>query len=299
MNFFNALGYSSSQKEQIRMEKILKAGVIGHPIAHSRSPIIHGYWLKKYGIAGEYLRYDIAPQHLRSEVARLVDSGLRGFNVTLPHKESILELCVSRSKLAQKIGAANTITIDDTGRLHADSTDGFGFLQNMAAHVPDLSWRNKTIMILGAGGAARAIVGALMTGDVEQIILVNRTYDKAVALSAELTNQYDGMSEIIPSHWSEIPDFLPRCDVVVNTTSLGMKEQAALEIDLDPLPANAVVSDIVYAPLETELLKQARCRGLTAVTGIGMLLHQARPGFERWFGVKPDVTPELEALVLS
>ncbi len=281
------------------MEKILKAGVIGHPIAHSRSPIIHGYWLKKYGIAGEYLRYDIAPQHLRSEVARLVDSGLRGFNVTLPHKESILELCVSRSKLAQKIGAANTITIDDTGRLHADSTDGFGFLQNMAAHVPDLSWRNKTIMILGAGGAARAIVGALMTGDVEQIILVNRTYDKAVALSAELTNQYDGMSEIIPSHWSEIPDFLPRCDVVVNTTSLGMKEQAALEIDLDPLPANAVVSDIVYAPLETELLKQARCRGLTAVTGIGMLLHQARPGFERWFGVKPDVTPELEALVLS
>lgn len=295
------------------MEKILKdsvrAGVIGHPIAHSKSPIIHGYWLQKYGIAGEYLRYDIAPQDLKSGVARLVELGLRGFNVTLPHKESILELCASQSELAQKIGAANTITIDDSGRLHADSTDGFGFLQNMAAHVPNLVWHNKTIMILGAGGAARAIVGALMTCGAAQIILVNRTFDKAAALGAEFNRKFAQGSEmipaeiipvkIIPAPWTAILEFLPRCDVVINTTSLGMRGQAALEINLDPLPAHAMVSDIVYAPLETELLKQARRRHVTAVTGIGMLLHQARPGFARWFGIEPAVTPELEALVLS
>lgn len=281
------------------MDKIIKAGVIGHPIAHSKSPFIHKYWLKKYNIMGEYLRYDIAPDEFQYGVSRLVNLGLRGFNVTIPYKEKIMDLCRTHSPIALKIGAANTVTINDQGMLHADSTDGFGYMSNISAHLPHFSFMGKTVLILGAGGAARAIIGALIESNTAKIMIANRTMARAQAMACEFSERYMSETNLVPLAWFEIHDILGQCDAVINTTSLGMSGQPPLEIDLKLLDCHAIVSDIVYAPLETDILKQAKTLGLQSVTGIGMLLHQARPGFERWFGVDPEVDNDLERIVLS
>jgi len=268
-----------------------KAGVIGHPISHSKSPFIHGYWLSQYGIDGEYKTYDIAPENLESGIQELVALGLSGFNVTLPHKQKIISLCKTLSDEAQAIGAVNTVTIDANGDLHGHNTDAFGFAQNLNQAIPNFDWAASRVLVIGAGGAARAILYALSKNNVASITITNRTLESAV----ELAKLY-GANVV---DWENRNSAVAGIDLLINTTSLGMKGQEDLDIDLSALKQNAVVYDIVYVPLMTQLLQQAQTKGARIVTGIGMLLHQARPGFEKWFGKYPDVTAELEKIILD
>jgi shikimate dehydrogenase len=265
-----------------------KAFVVGHPIKHSRSPLIHGYWLREHGLAGTYERIDAAPEDFESFFRGFGAQGFSGGNVTIPHKEAAFRLAASPTERAQRLEAANTLWIEN-GRVHADNTDVIGFIANLDQELG--SWSARTALILGAGGAARGVVAGLLERGIERIVVANRTDGKARELATLEP------ARIAPIAWSEIPARFAEADLLVNTTSLGMTGQPALEIDLSPLPSDAIVTDIVYVPLETPLLAQAKARGLRTVDGLGMLLHQAVPGFARWFGVTPTVTPELRAVV--
>jgi shikimate dehydrogenase len=265
---------------------MIKAFVVGHPIAHSRSPLIHGHWLAEHGIAGSYERLDVAPGDFPDFLRGLPDSGFAGGNVTIPHKEAAFALADTLTPRAEKIGAVNTLVVKD-GRLLGDNTDAPGFCAHLARSLgPDWPSRGDAV-ILGAGGAARAIVVGLAEQGVARIRVANRTPERAEAVAALAP----GIAEALA--WDEVPAAMEGAGLLVNTTSLGMKGQPPLGLDLAPLPQGAAVADIVYVPLETELLAAARARGLAAVDGLGMLLHQAVPGFAAWFGVRPEVTTAL------
>ncbi|WP_084112665.1 shikimate dehydrogenase [Belnapia moabensis] len=262
------------------------AGIMGWPVAHSRSPRLHGLWLRRHGIDGAYLPLPVRPERFADAVRSLADLGFRGANVTIPHKEAAFAVCDRVEPSAERAGAVNTLVFSD-GRIEGSNTDGFGFLANLregAAH-----WRPEAgpAVLLGAGGSARAIAAALLDAGCPRITLVNRTPARAEALARALGGPID------------VADRAPLGDaaLLVNTTSLGMQGQPPLEIDLAPLPAASVVADIVYVPRETGLLAAARARGLGAVDGLGMLLHQARPGFTAWFGAEPMVDDELRDFV--
>jgi shikimate dehydrogenase len=263
--------------------------IIGHPVAHSRSPLIHGHWLAEHGLAGSYERVDVLPSGLTAFVARIRAGEFAGGNVTVPHKEAVLPLLDEVSETARRMGAVNTIWRDEGGRLHGDNTDAFGFLAHLDACVPGWLQRTRTALILGAGGAARAVIHGLVARGVERILLVNRSAERAVELAALFGN---GVSA---QPWAAAAALVGGSDLIVNTTSLGMRGQPPLAIDLSALRPGTIVDDIVYVPLETPLLAEARGRGGVAVDGLGMLLHQAVPGFERWFGLRPQVTPALRA----
>jgi shikimate dehydrogenase len=266
-----------------------RAFVIGHPIAHSRSPLIHGHWLKVHGIAGSYEKIDVAPDDLSAFIASLKKNGFVGGNVTVPHKARVLELADAVDEAADAIGAANTLWFDDDD-LVAGNTDALGFLANLDQEAPGWDAKGGAAVVLGAGGAARAVIHGLIERGFD-VALANRTFMRAVDLAEE---HEEGVWAYA---WEELPPLLRTADLVVNTTSLGMTGQPPLDLSLDGLKRDALVCDIVYAPLETPLLLAARARGLRNVGGLGMLLHQAVPGFERWFGVRPEVTPELRALI--
>lgn len=266
-----------------------RACVIGYPVKHSRSPMIHGYWLKKYGLSGSYERAEVTPEDFAAFVASMPSEGFVGGNVTVPHKEAAFKACAIRTPTAETLGAVNTLWIE-SGKLYGDNTDVAGFLGALDADAPHWDSRLKTAVVLGAGGAARAILHGLKTRGAQTIRLINRSRARAEDLAAH----FGGIDVI---DWDRRAAALQDADILVNTTSLGMNGQPPLDIDLSELPASAVVDDIVYVPLETPLLAEARARGLRTVGGLGMLLHQAVPGFERWFGVRPDVTAELRALV--
>jgi shikimate dehydrogenase len=258
------------------------AGVFGHPVTHSRSPRLHGFWLQRYGIDGAYIPLGVAPSGFGAAVRALVDLGFRGANVTIPHKLAAFEICDEVAPFARRAGAVNT-------RIEGSNTDGFGFLESIREAAP--GWRADAgpAVLLGAGGAARAIAAALLDAGAPRVTLVNRTTAKAEALARDLGG---------PIHVADRPP-LEDAALLVNTTSLGMQGQPPLEMDLSPLATSAVVADIVYVPLETRLLAAARARGLVAVDGLGMLLHQARPGFEAWFGVAPQVDHALRDVVAA
>ncbi len=266
-----------------------RAFVIGHPIAHSRSPLIHNHWLKRYDLPGSYEKIAVAPEDLDTFVAGLRAAGFAGGNVTVPHKQRVLELADAVDEAADAIGAANTLWFDD-GDLVAGNTDALGFGASLDDEAPGWDGRGAAAVVLGAGGAARAVVHALVERGFE-VAVTNRTFLRA----AELAEEQEG--EVWAYAWDELPALLRAADLVVNTTVLGMGGQPPLTLDLSPCKRDATVADIVYLPLETPLVAAARARGLRAVGGLGMLLHQAVPGFERWFGVRPEVTPELRALV--
>ncbi len=270
-----------------------RACVIGWPVEHSRSPVIHRYWLDRYGIDGAYEKEAVSPEALSKFLHALSDRVYSGANVTLPHKEAALRAADTADEAAHAIGAANTLWLGPTGALHASNTDAYGFMTNLAAEAPGWNDVADTAMVLGAGGAARAILHGLIAAGVPRILLANRTAAKAQSLA-----QIFG-PKVEPIPWDEKSASLSRCTLLVNTTSLGMTGQPPLEIVLDAFPEAGVVADIVYVPLETPLLAAARARGLKAVDGLGMLSHQAVPGFQRWFGVRPEVTPELKAHVLA
>lgn len=269
-----------------------RALVIGWPITHSRSPLIHGYWLKRYGIAGSYDRQAVAPADLGPFLRGLATKGLAGCNITIPHKEEALRHLDHVDDLARRLGAVNTVWLRD-GKSHGTSSDGRGFMANLVQTAPDFSPVRARVVVVGAGGAARAIVGALADAGAAQITVVNRTPARAEALSHLATNA----TRIRSADFDALGSSLKTADLLVNTTALGMAGQPELVVDLAPLKPGATVADIVYTPLETPFLRAARDRGHLVVPGLGMLLHQAATGFELWFGQKPEVTQELYDLV--
>jgi shikimate dehydrogenase len=273
--------------------KSLIAGVFGWPVDHSRSPRLHGYWLRQLGIDGAYIPFATHPARLEQAIRALPALGFRGGNVTLPHKERAFDLVDERTLQAHRIGAVNTLVVREDGTILGDNTDGFGFVANLQQALP--TWRGPAgpAVVLGAGGAARAIVVSLLDADVPEVRVVNRTTRRAEEIAAAV----GGPVKVLP--WESRAVALMDAALLVNGTNLGQAGQPPLEIDLAMLPAGAVVYDIVYVPLRTELLKAARARGNPIVDGLGMLLHQARPGFQAWFGADPEVTPELRAFVLG
>jgi shikimate dehydrogenase len=260
----------------------IRAGVMGWPISHSLSPRVHGFWLNERGIAGSYEAIAVKPEDVSQSLRRLSEDGFAGANLTVPHKEVALACVDHVDAIAQRIGAVNTIVVQSDGTLQGTNTDGFGFLENLKSGAPDYQPAQGPAVIIGAGGAARAIVVALIN---------------AGAPAQTLSDQIGG--PITVAAWDERAAILSEATLLVNTTTLGMTNQPPLDLDLSVLPPSALVTDIVYAPLETELLKTARLRGNQTVDGLGMLLHQARPGFESWFGVRPEVSPALREHVLA
>ena len=268
------------------------AGVMGWPVSHSRSPRLHGYWLAKHGIDGVYIPMAVPPGRFEEALRALSALGLRGANVTLPHKEAALRTCDEVDPLAQRIGAVNTIAVDPDGALKGSNTDVFGLIENLRQRS---DWRAGAgpVVILGAGGAARSACVALIDAGVESIHIVNRTLERASELAGAMAPQCNAVA------WGRREEVLDGAALLINTTTLGMTGQPPLGTRLDALPVGATVYDIVYAPLETGLLAAARARGNHAVDGLGMLLHQARPGFEAWFGVRPEVDDGLREFVLQ
>jgi shikimate dehydrogenase len=295
----------------------IKAGVMGWPVAHSRSPLIHGYWLRRHGIDGSYEKLPVRPEDAVAAIRALPSQGFAGCNCTVPHKHAALEAADEVDALARRIGAANTIVVRN-GTIHATNTDAEGFLQNLvvsardllrariveqsagAGHAgfllgaPEFRFDAGPAVVLGAGGAARAVLVALLDAGVPAVRLANRTRARAQDLADELGQ---GRVEVVA--WDEREAALAGAALLVNTTSMGMQGQEPLALRLNDLPPEALVNDIVYVPLETDLLAAARARGNLAVDGLGMLLYQAVPGFEAWFGVRPEVTPELRAVIVK
>lgn len=271
----------------------LLAGVIGSPIAHSKSPRLHGHWLRTYGIKGQYVPLDVSQRDLHEVLHALPKAGFLGANVTIPHKETVLQIADKVTDRAALIGAANTLVFREDGRIFADNTDGYGFLENLKTNAPGWDPKAGPAALLGAGGAARAALTSLLDAGVPEIRIANRTRARADALRAE----FGARVEVYD--WVHAGNMLDGALTVVNSTSLGMQGKPEFKVPLDALGSDAVVTDMVYAPLNTRLLEVARERGATAVDGLGMLIHQAVPGFERWFGIRPEVTEETRRLVLG
>ena len=267
------------------------AGVMGWPVGHSRSPKIHNHWIEKYGLNGAYVLLPVAPGKLEAAIAGLPALGFRGCNITIPHKVDAMALVNEVDANVRRVGAMNTIVVQPDGTRKGFNNDGFGYVQSLLDAKPD--WRADAgpVTVLGAGGAARAVVLALADRGAKEIRLLNRTYEKAEALAKEFGGPVKAYA------WSERHTAQADVALLVNTTSQGMHGQAALELNLDALPVHALVSDVIYVPLETPLLAAARLRGNATVNGLGMLLNQARPAFHAWFGVMPEVTAELRRII--
>jgi shikimate dehydrogenase len=269
------------------------AGVIGNPVAHSRSPRLHRHWLARYGIAGDYVPLHVLEQDLGQVIRALPRMGFVGVNITIPHKVAVMELADQISDRAILIGAANTLIFRADGKIHADNTDGYGFMANLRQGAPGWQPSAGPAAVLGAGGAARAVIEALIEAGVPQILIANRTRTKAEVLRQDFGTRLQVVD------WVQAGNMIEDATLVVNTTALGMTGQAELRIPLDGLHPGQVVNDLVYSPLRTRLLIEAEAAGCTTVDGLGMLLHQGVPGFERWFGRRPEVDEALRAAVMG
>jgi shikimate dehydrogenase len=272
-------------------DRFLLAGVMGWPVMHSRSPRLHNYWFAHHRLAGTYVPLAIPPERLEAALRALPALGFAGCNLTIPHKEAALAIVDDATPAAQRIGAVSCVTVGPDGSLSGSNYDGFGFIQSLIEEQP--GWRADAgpAVVVGAGGAARAVLWALADRGAREIRLVNRTFSRAAALAGEL-------GEPIQAHpWENRHAALEGAALLVNTTSQGMVGEPPLDLDLSRLPKAAIVCDIVYIPRETPLLAAARARGNPTVNGLGMLLHQARPAWQAWFGIEPQVTPELRALI--
>lgn len=269
------------------------AGVMGWPVGHSRSPRLHGYWLDRYGIDGAYVPLSVPPERVEEAIRALPALGFRGCNVTVPHKEVAYRTVDRLDATAKRMGAVNTIVVQDDGSLEGRNTDGFGFIENLKSGAPGWKASDGPAVVIGAGGAARAVVASLLDEGAPLVWLVNRTRERA----EELAGDIGGAIKV--ADWVSRETLLEGAALVVNTTTQGMAGQPPLDLDLAALPSSAVVTDIVYTPLMTPLLAAAQTRGNRVVDGIGMLLHQARPGFAAWFGTQAEVTEELKRFVLQ
>jgi shikimate dehydrogenase len=269
------------------------AGVIGSPVAHSRSPALHGYWLRRYNISGHYVPLDIAQSDLAAALRLLPKLGFVGCNVTIPHKETVLQLADVVTDQAALIGAANTLTFRKDGSIYADNTDGTGFIANLRQNATQWSANAGPAVVLGAGGAARAVIASLIEAGVPEIRIANRSRARAETL------RHDFGAKLNVFEWTQAGAILAGAATVVNTTSLGMVGKPELTIPLSDLSPHSLVTDIVYTPLRTAFLQAAAAKGCTTVDGLGMLLHQAGPGFERWFGRRPEIDAATRAAVLA
>jgi shikimate dehydrogenase len=269
-----------------------KACVIGWPIAQSRSPLIHNYWIHKHGLDAIYEKVAVEPKDLNHFVSNFKNSGLVGCNVTVPHKENVFNAIANIDEPSRRLGALNTLYVRN-GIIHGTNTDGEGFMANLRQNHPTFGVKDCKAIIIGAGGAAKAIIGALIESEVREISIVNRTPERIENLKKQFGTIIKSAS---PASSQTV---FAECDLLINTSSLGMVGQPPLEIDIDGLPEKAIIADIIYSPLETPFLKAARLRGNPTLEGLGMLLHQAVRGFELWFGVKPEVTTELRDLVAA
>ena len=267
--------------------------VLGCPIHHSKSPKMHGYWLDQAKVSGYYVPLEIHPDNFEEALKNMPKLGFRGANVTIPHKERALEIADFVSERAQRIGAANTLYFDVDGKIHADNTDGYGFITNLKKGAPEWNAKSGPALVLGAGGAARAILDALITEETPKIYLTNRTKERARDLASEFGNGIEVLD------WDNKNSVLSEVKTLINTTSLGMNGDGDLGLDFSQFTSDMTVTDIVYTPLETDLLKHAKQSGCTCVDGLGMLIYQGVPGFSNWFGVNPKVTDELRELLLS
>lgn len=273
--------------------RIPLAGVIGCPVAHSKSPQLHGYWLKTHGIAGHYVPMHVEPEDLAETIRMMPKMGFVGANVTIPHKEAVMEIADTVTDRAKLIGAANTLIFREDGTILADNTDGYGFITNLHQGAPDWDPQSGPAVVLGAGGACRAVVASLIEAGVPEILLSNRTRERADQLQKDFGNRIQVVE------WLQAGNAIEEGKLIVNTTSLGMVGKPRLRVPLDGLQSDAVVTDLIYAPLKTGLLQTAEEAGCTVVDGLGMLLHQAVPGFERWFGHRPEVDDATRAAVLE
>ena len=272
--------------------KIPLAGVIGAPIAHSKSPRVHRHWLARYGVQGFYIPMDVSAADLRDVLKTLPKAGFVGVNITIPHKEAVLEIADLITDRATLIGAANTLIFREDGKIHADNTDGYGFIENLKAGAPTWNPKAGPAAVLGAGGAARAVIASLIETGVPEIFLSNRTRVRAENLQEDFGNRVRVVD------WVKAGNMLEDAHLVVNTSSLGMIGKPAMRLPLDGLKPQAIVTDLVYTPLKTRLLQVAEEKGCVTVDGLGMLLHQAVPAFERWFGLRPEVDRATRAAAL-
>lgn len=269
------------------------AAVIGHPVNHSRSPRMHNFWLAHFGLEGYYIPLDIDPKKFERSIRNLPELGLVGANITIPYKEKVLKIADKISDRAALVGAANTLTFLPNGGIYADNTDGYGFLQNIKSKYKDWSAREGISVVFGAGGASRAILAALIEDGASDIILANRTRSRA----DQLRSDFGAKIKVV--EWMKIQNYLSEASTIINTTSLGMVGKTDLPIPLSALKKNTLVTDIVYTPIETHLLATAAKMGCRTVDGLGMLIHQAIPGFERWFGIKPGDSQALRELLIK
>ena len=272
--------------------KIPLAGVIGSPISHSKSPQLHRHWLRTYGIAGDYIPMDVSAQDLKEVLRALPKAGFVGVNITIPHKEAVLEIADLVTDRATLIGAANTLIFRKDGKIHADNTDGYGFVENLKSGAPNWNPASGPATVLGAGGAARAVIASLLDAGVPEILLTNRTRVRAEKLADDFGKRLTVVD------WVQAGNILEESALIVNTTSLGMIGKPAMRVPLDGLRRGSVVTDLVYTPLKTDLLAAATAAGCVTVDGLGMLLHQAVPAFERWFGQRPEVDSLTRAAAL-
>lgn len=268
-------------------------GVIGWPIRHSKSPLIHNFWLKHYGIHGVYAPLDVQPQDVLSWIRATARVGFAGLNVTIPHKVSVLSLCGTLSDTAHRCGSVNTLVFGSDGAIHGDSTDGYGFLANIRQSSPGWTAEGQIICLLGAGGAAKAVVAALLDEGASEIRIANRSAEKAEQMQSEFGPR------VRPAVWPVSDDFYREANLIVNATSLGMSGGPSWTWRLPELSRGVLATDLIYTPLETPFLRAASAMGATTIDGLGMLLHQAVPGFEHWYGQRPEVTSALRELVLS
>ena len=269
------------------------AAVLGNPISHSKSPRMHNYWLKQNKLNGYYVPIKVEPDNFEETIGTLVSMGFSGVNVTIPHKLSALKIADESSSTAQYIGAANTLTFTKENKIYADNTDAYGFINNIKCKYPDWDPKKGMSVVLGAGGASRAVIAALLSEGSKEIIVLNRTIEKAEALKEDYDNK------ITVESWKNINEVVASCSNIINTTSLGMNNESLIAIQPNAIPETALVSDLVYTPLETNFLKMAKNRGSRTVDGLGMLIHQGVPGFEAWFGQKPLVTEELRKILIK
>jgi len=274
-------------------KKLLLAGVIGDPISHSKSPTLHRFWLNQNNINGHYIPLKVSKIDLELVLKTLPKMGFSGVNVTVPHKESVLKIANEITLSASQIGSANTLTFLPCGGFKADNTDGYGFLKNLEENKPTWDSSNAKVLIIGAGGASRAVISALLNSGVSKIVITNRTYERA----NELKEYFDRKIDVIK--WNEKEQFLREINTLVNTTTLGMLGYTNLELSLSSINKGTIVLDLVYNPIKTTLLQNAEKQGCKIIDGLGMLLHQATPGFKEWFGVEPKITSEIRKRILT
>ena len=279
--------------KDISENAVYLAGVIGNPIAHSKSPKLHNYWLSKYKINGFYIPFSVTNDKLETSIKSLIHLGFSGVNITIPHKTTVLSFADSVTDRAALIGAANTLYFSKSGKIHADNTDGYGFIQNIVDEIPDYDFYDKTALIYGAGGSARAIASALLSNGVKEVGLTNRTRSKAQIISENLG------AKVSVVDWRAAPDTITKVDIIINATSMGMVGQPDFSQPISRAKKTALVVDIVYNPLITGLIKEAKKLKLKTVGGIGMLINQAVPGFEHWFQKKPQVDEEIRRFIIE